>query len=712
MSVWNAGTNVSASWEWWSRTSFPTYQHRESSTSSDPVPSPASIRAIRRILLVFFLAFIGLLGFLFWFGRQQPTTPTVAVDRRTTTPGEVDVDISIGFDHTVSIGDTKLFRIRAAQVVNRGDRQVLLKDVGPIEIYRPDGNTIFAQAEEASFDLQSNTAQLRGNVQMRGAAGTELRANRLDLDPGRIVRSRGRVQLWRGKGLFGRADRLEAELENDIVRLVGRVRFTMTDSAGGPNYLLQGRRATYLGQDERLDVAGGVLLRQGRSEIKAHELSAFASDGALSRIELRRRVRGTWVQAAQRPAEASEGGEALSSTADDQVLHVIANNFDLDFDTQGELTRTRLARNPPAKLTLVRGPTRHTLQGLVVDIAWSAGNPLSGTAAPQALIVEHTPDGGRSATGESARFRFARGELSQVDLTRDVRVQEEDATTAGDTATYDSATRTFVVNGQPAQTTFTGGHLTSPRISYDAELRTARTVRPVRGEYEQGQEPGVLGEGDGPTKFEAQEAVWEQDGGIVHLIGDARLWRNRDLLVAETIDSELDRRVVFADGDVRMIFERPDAETGEMIAVEATSDSLEYSEDEEVVHLLGNASAQRQGRTLSCANMDVELDDGGSAERMRCDGATRMVDTVGKQVVTGDTAVYEIGAEEAIFTGDPVLARSDDGSEVTGKRLTYDVSTGEAVMDRGPQPEMIQEVPTAAVEATAATTADRDQGEG
>ena len=637
------------------------------------MPSQKTIRLVRRALLIVLLGFAGVIALLLWFGQRRPQDPLLASDR-TTQPGDLDVDVSTGFDYTISVGGRNLMRIRADRVVSRAGREVHLEQIGPIELYRSDGETVFVRADRGTIDIETGSAGLIGNVEMQGADGTAFKTQKLELPPeGRLVRSEGKVHLSKGDEMTGTANRFAADLETDEIRLIGRVRFIVRGAEGEPDYRLNGRRATYFSDRREAQFAGGVTLSNGAAQLSAREMTALGTeDGGINSVRLRRRVKGDWV-------ERQEGSAPLRLQMRAQELH-------LDFDSGGELAETRLRGNRPAELTLTQGQIRQSLSGININLQWSGGQPASGTALTHAKVIESTPDGGRSAVSNVMDFAFSGGALSAVSMRDDVRVQEEDGTTTGDRATYRADNRNFRVTGSPAVTTFPTGSVTSPEIVYNAGARSATAVAPVRGEFRRGAEPGIIS-GETPSKFEATEATWDQASSVVTLTGNARVWQDRDLLVAGRIQTNLEHRSVVADGDVRVILEqRAETPDGAPIRIEAASDRMTYEESDRIINMTGNSTAQRDGRTLSCADLEVVLNADGEAEQMICTDDVRLLDPVAGRTVTGDKTVYEIDQREAVFTGDPVLVEGDDGSRVSGFRLRYRLDDGDVIMDVGDQP--------------------------
>ncbi len=637
------------------------------------MPSQKTIRLVRRVLLIVLLGFAGVIALLLWFGQRRPQDPLLVSDR-TTQPGDLDVDVSTGFDYTISVGDRNLMRVRADRVVSRAGREVRLEQIGPIELYRNDGQTVFIRADSGTIDIETGSASLAGNVEMQGPGGTAFWTQRLDLPAeGKVVRSEGKIRLSKGEELVGTANRLAADLDTDEIRLIGRVQFTVRGAEGAPDYKLNGRRAIYFSDRREAQFAGGVVLTNGSAKLSAREMTALsAEDGRIDTVRFRRRVKGDWLE--QQP-----GSEAMR-------LQMRAEDLYLDFGPEGELAESRLRGIRPVRLTATQGQIKQALRGINIDLRWNGGQPASGSVRTQAQVIESTPEGKRSAASDVMEFAFSGGMLSTASMRDDVRVREGDATTVGNRATYSASSSDFAVTGSPATTTFPTGTLTSPKINYNANTRSATAVAPVRGEFRRGAEPGVIS-GETPSKFEATEAKWNQASSVVTLSGNARVWQGRDLLVADRILANLEQRHVTAEGDVRVILEQQ-AETpdGAPVRVEAASDRMTYQESERIIRMTGNSTAQRDGRTLSCADLDVVLNVGGEAEQMFCTGGVRLLDSAAGRTVSGEMAVYQIVDREVVFTGDPVLVESDDGSTVSGLRLRYRLDDGEAIMDVGNQP--------------------------
>ena len=129
-----------------------------------------------------------------------------------------------GFDYEITLENEKIARIRAERILSETEEEVTLEGVGPIQIYRADGNHIFIESDRAIYNFETQDASLEGNVRISGANGAELRTSDLDMAyKRRRVRSRSEVEFELEGKLRGRANRLQASLANDFYRFSGNV---------------------------------------------------------------------------------------------------------------------------------------------------------------------------------------------------------------------------------------------------------------------------------------------------------------------------------------------------------------------------------------------------------------------------------------------------------------------------------------------------------
>ncbi len=104
--------------------------------------------------------------------------------------------------------------------------------------------------------------------------------------------------------------------------------------------------------------------------------------------------------------------------------------------------------------------------------------------------------------------------------------------------------------------------------------------------------------------------------------------------------------------------------------------------------------AHEGGRTMRCEELDLTIDDERRIERLLCRGDTVVEDPVGGRTVRGSEALYTPADRLVLITGQPVVLQERDGAEIQGRRLRYNLDTGEVrilseprVTDREPGDE-------------------------
>jgi lipopolysaccharide transport protein LptA len=113
---------------------------------------------------------------------------------------------------------------------------------------------------------------------------------------------------------------------------------------------------------------------------------------------------------------------------------------------------------------------------------------------------------------------------------------------------------------------------------------------------------------------------------------------------------------------------------GGPVTVLATS--MLYRDGSGVLTYSGNVHVDQDGKTLSCKQLDVNLDKDHKAKQMNCTGGTHLDDPAAGRKIDGETGVYRLETRKIDVFGDPVIMRDRDGNLVHGKRLRYALDDG------------------------------------
>jgi lipopolysaccharide transport protein LptA len=108
-----------------------------------------------------------------------------------------------------------------------------------------------------------------------------------------------------------------------------------------------------------------------------------------------------------------------------------------------------------------------------------------------------------------------------------------------------------------------------------------------------------------------------------------------------------------------------------------------------VLSYKGNVHVDQDTRTLTCEQLDVELDKNHKATRMTCNGQTHFDDPSTGRKIDGESAVYRVEIRKIDILGNPVLMHDREGNIVHGMRLRYSIDDGKVEVlgkDDGPKP--------------------------
>ncbi|HEY6324224.1 MAG TPA: LptA/OstA family protein [Thermoanaerobaculia bacterium] len=111
-------------------------------------------------------------------------------------------------------------------------------------------------------------------------------------------------------------------------------------------------------------------------------------------------------------------------------------------------------------------------------------------------------------------------------------------------------------------------------------------------------------------------------------------------------------------------------------AITVLAANMLYRDGSGVLTYTGNVHVDQDGKTLTCKQLDVNLDQGHKAKQMTCTGGTHLDDPAAGRKIDGETGVYRLETRKIDVFGNPVVMRDRDGNLVHGKRLRYAIDDG------------------------------------
>lgn len=634
------------------------------------------LHLLRRLILATLVLMVLAVAGLFWLGRvaRPPTRPGVGGD--TDLGGEEVTYEAEGFDHTVTIGDRRLFRVRAERTASGAEgRQPKLQEV-ELTYFREDGSEYAITGDSGSYDLKTQAARLEGGVVVRGPQGFDLRTDRLRLAPRSewLASARG-VTFQINERLSGNARQLRADLDNNIFRLDGPVTISGS-SEDGERLALRARRVVYERDRQFIRAEGQPVLRHGNSRLRARRVSVELDEegGDVRFLAARWRVEGH-----------IQNGET-------HRIGVAADELQGEFYADsGELRRLELT-GQPARVNESQGAAlvRRLRGSRVVARFTQAGVLEQVVAAGNAQIVEQRHEAGevvtRTSRAESMNTHFgADGNLAAAELSGDVSFRDGTQEVRGDRAILRPGSDTVVVTGKPARALQEGKELRGPELRYEVSTHIVRGDQGIQAVFQPQENVELPAAKRPPSRpplhIDAESLEVDTQQRSFVFTGRVRAWQGASYLLADRLTGSEAGQLLTADGQIKTVWEQAAQEGGEEAAppTEITGSRLLYSRAVRHLTYFGPATVIQGPRRMRCGRIEAQLDEQEQARRMLCIGDVRINDReTGQQATGGQQAVYETATGEILVTGDPVILRHRDGRQVQGKQLVYNLDDGSA----------------------------------
>ncbi len=192
-----------------------------------------------------------------------------------------------------------------------------------------------------------------------------------------------------------------------------------------------------------------------------------------------------------------------------------------------------------------------------------------------------------------------------------------------------------------------------------------------------------------PVLATAENLISEQEEGLLHYQGRARLWQGKNRIEARDITINRPEKSLAARGSVRSVMRAVGGErSGETVAnasetpVRVSADSLDYNERTGRALYRKRAKLIREDLTVFSEEIEGFLTDnkeaGGGAELevAFARGSVKIFKNAAagpsaERQGFGEEAEYRPGEDRVELTGSPARLRSADGRETRGARLTY-----------------------------------------
>jgi lipopolysaccharide transport protein LptA len=265
----------------------------------------------------------------------------------------------------------------------------------------------------------------------------------------------------------------------------------------------------------------------------------------------------------------------------------------------------------------------------------------------------------------------------------------------------------------PARLVSERGEMTAQTIRYRKPQDLVLAEGGVRSQFQPAAEGGageplpstLLGDGEGPVWVESDSVQWSRIDNTSYFRGKVRAWRDRNLLQAEDLRAVPGEERLIASGGVKTVWfpARPAVEkdtappigpgqrrgvapTPAPQPLEVTAGSLDYLGKVGQVRYTDAVRIVDGPRRMECSEAEVKLAEDGGMESLVCLGNARLDDRGEGKVVMGERAVYDPVAKTIEVRGNPVTLKDRDGTQVEGRRVIYDLESGNARFLAAPAP--------------------------
>ncbi len=631
------------------------------------------IRRVTGVLLVAILGSLAVIG-AHRYRILKPQLLRMLPEALTGGPGAgangTAVGVYHGFEHTESLAGKPVFELRASETLGLVSGWYSLEGV-TLKLFRKGGGTAVLRCDRARFNAKTRAAELDGSVHLELDDGSFVDTSTGRFDPRRrIFRSTSEV-FFGDHSLIGRAGSLRYDLGRDRIELGNGVRVFGADGA-----TMQTDRVVYDRRALTVTVPGRCVLTDPGGSIDAGRgtITLSERDGRPERIDLVDGVRFVWAD----PRGPGEG----RGTAERLLL---------SREGAGTWRGRARTRGPWVELEFVEGPDflYRRIRTWELEFVVGPDGPRSARTKGMTCLTDLPADADvRFAESRDGMFRFDGNGLSDMELSREVRLFAGPFRATADLARFVASVRTVVLQSGHASDASRvhvvrdGTEVWAKEIQMKEEGRVMTARGDVQGRTTRVGFAGGLEEESGTAeegiRFAAQTLEASSAGGRVTLRRDARVWQGPRLLLAEEIEFDEEHRTLDAVGNVRMTMPLPvEADDGDDPGAGGGGEALivarllHYSEREGKAVFKGGVRLSDPEHMLSAAKLTATIGETGELEGFVAEGQVVIEETAVRRRMTGDTARYTRKTGELVVTGNPARLVDEKGNVVTSRSLTW-----------------------------------------
>jgi lipopolysaccharide export system protein LptA len=190
-----------------------------------------------------------------------------------------------------------------------------------------------------------------------------------------------------------------------------------------------------------------------------------------------------------------------------------------------------------------------------------------------------------------------------------------------------------------------------------------------------------------PVYVVSDRGEFHHDSGIAIYTGNARAWQDDNFVRGDKLTIYRDEKKMDASGRVQSaVYNARRKDSGAIVPVFATADSMFYSDPNRLLHYEGNVDIRQGTDRITSGVADVYLNRD-TNEMEKTVAQRNVVLTQPNRKGTGDWVEYTTVNEVAVLKGNPARVEEADKGNTEGARLTVFMREDRVVADdpRGPQ---------------------------
>ncbi len=643
-----------------------------------------SVRILRIVLPIFFVAFIVLIAFSYTARVQQEQLDRGGVSSTLRT-GEQPELVTYEFEDTQSIGGRVVSRIRARRTMGFTSGWYALEDA-QITIYRTNGGTYQMSAPLVQFQLKTKEAELRGEVRVASSDGLVLVTRDLKFDGNRMVNSvpvEFRFDSWSGK-----AGGVDLAVEQNRMRLFNRVHGELAASNPGESPMtLDSSEATFLRDSSQADFSGTVVLRKGSDSVRSDTAQArFDQSGKVltglgGRGNVIMRLAGTTGAA----ASAGVGGPGEKQ--------IQADRYEGEMGPQGELRAISIyGESVPARAHLA-GPPVRSMTAQSMRVALEAGALSEIQANGSVVLREALPVGSRILRSDQIVVDFdpATRSASGAVLRGNVHFDEPGAQATAGLANYD-------IPGDRMVLTSPAGSLPTLRADGHSLRGTLIEIAPREGNVRVNgnvnaqliPREGGISTASGTSLFpstgepvyvNSDTAVLRQSTRAAFFKGKVRAWQEKNTLLADELLVQGAGDLLQAKNDVKAVLYNAGPE-GSTAPVIASMDVLTAKKQERTAELSGKVRIDELTRTLMADRASLFFTAERKIERVEAYDKVRVEERETGRQGSGEKATYQMATRMLLLDGSPAELTDPRGT-IKGEQIVFDIARNQVNIRSG-----------------------------